>query len=125
MLQTVRGPEAVRVVFAMALLVAWIGAWAAIDDERTALMRQAMRGDAQARSTLEDDAREAYGWLLNAAKQGHPAASAYVKRIQAQVLGSAAKGGGASTPAPKPGAAAGAQTPGAKDERAAGATGTQ
>ena len=37
-----------RVAFAIALLVAWIGAWAATDDELAALMQQAMRGDAQA-----------------------------------------------------------------------------
>ena len=42
---------------------------------------------------VEKDASQAYGWLLKAAKQGHKAADAYVKRIQQQVLGTAAKSG--------------------------------
>ena len=42
---------------------------------------------------VEKDATQAYGWLLDAAKQGHQAAGAYVKHIQEKVLGAAAKPG--------------------------------
>jgi len=62
-------------------------------------------------SGVEKDASQAYGWLLKAAKQGHPAAKAYVKDIQTRVLGAPVKGGDAANPASTP--------------RAAGAVGTQ
>jgi len=47
----------VRVAFAIAAFFVCLGAWAASETELTALMRQAMQGNAAARATLEDDAR--------------------------------------------------------------------